>query len=199
MSDIFEPVSQQKKQNPHRGWAIMENGAVALVVIVVIVAILGSIYMLWGRKNVATEITNYQNMITSAQGLLNDGGGYDFSSGTKMTGSLIQVGGAKGVKTQGTISSGNATLWNTWGGQIIMSPVAANGFNNGFTLATEKIPQDACITIATRMSSAGTVSGITINSSAHADGKVSLETAGTECLADNGRTGQNKLTFTVNG
>ncbi|MCV9879280.1 type 4 pilus major pilin [Brenneria izbisi] len=198
MSDItYERAS--KRVRPHRGWAIMENAAVALAVIGVIVVILGSIYMLWARKNVASEVTSYQNLITSAQGLLKGSGGYNFSSGTKMTGSLIQVGGAKGVTIQGTASSGTATLWNTWGGQIILTPVAANGFNNGFTLTSEKIPQDACITIATRMSAGGVVSGITINSSSHADGQVSLETAGTECLADSGRTGQNKLTFTVNG
>ncbi|KMK84133.1 type 4 pilus major pilin [Pectobacterium brasiliense] len=188
-----------EKRSPHRGWAIMENGAVALIVIVVISLVLGGIYMLWGRKDVAVEVSNYQNLITTAQGLLKDSSGYNFSSGTKMTGTLIQVGGVKGVTVQGTRSSGTATLWNSWGGQIVLAPVASNGFNNGFTLTSEKIPQEACIAIATRMASSGTASGITINSAAHADGLVSLESAGSECLADSGRTGQNKLTFTING
>ncbi|MEI3776112.1 MULTISPECIES: type 4 pilus major pilin [Pectobacterium] len=188
-----------EKRSPHRGWAIMENGAVALIVIVVISLVLGGIYMLWGRKDVAVEVSNYQNLITSAQGLLKDSSGYNFSSGTKMTGTLIQVGGVKGVTMQGTRSSGTATLWNSWGGQIVLAPVASNGFNNGFTLTSENIPQEACIAIATRMGASGTVSSITINSAAHADGQVSLESAGSECLADSGRTGQNKLTFTING
>ncbi|MBA0190415.1 type 4 pilus major pilin [Pectobacterium odoriferum] len=105
----------------------------------------------------------------------------------------------KGITIQGARSSGTATLWNSWGGQIVLAPVASNGFNNGFTLTSEKIPQEACIAIVTRMSASGTASGITINSASHEDGLVSLESAGSECLADTGRTGQNKLTFTING
>ncbi|GKW03163.1 type 4 pilus major pilin [Pectobacterium carotovorum] len=188
-----------EKRSPHRGWAIMENGAVALIVIVVIALVLGGISMLLGRKDVGVEVSNYQNLITSAQGLLKDSSGYNFSSGTKMTGTLIQVGGVKGITIQGSRSSGTATLWNSWGGQIVLAPVASNGFNNGFTLTSEKIPQEACIAIVTRMSASGTASGITINSASHEDGLVSLESAGSECLADTGRTGQNKLTFTING
>ncbi|ESG75057.1 type 4 pilus major pilin, partial [Salmonella enterica] len=40
--------------------------------------------------------------------------------------------------------------------------------------------------------------GITINATAHADGKVTTEQAGAQCTKDSGRTGTNKLIFTVN-
>ncbi|EAP7152676.1 hypothetical protein XZ39_24930, partial [Salmonella enterica subsp. enterica serovar Kentucky] len=41
--------------------------------------------------------------------------------------------------------------------------------------------------------------GITLNSTAHSDGKVTTEEASTQCKADNGSTGTNKLIFTING
>ncbi|MCD3742893.1 pilus assembly protein PilX, partial [Salmonella enterica subsp. enterica serovar Anatum] len=73
------------------------------------------------------------------------------------------------------------------------------GFNNGFTVTYDKVPQDACIQIATRISKTGLTNGITLNSTAHSDGKVTTEEASTQCKADNGSTGTNKLIFTING
>lgn len=188
------------RTTPHRGWGILESGGVALVVIVVIAVVLGGLYSLWGRKDVALEMSNLQTISTSAQGLLKGSNGYDFTSADTMTGTLIQVGGVpKSMTTQGDTSSGSATLWNAWGGQVMVTPVATNGFNNGFSVTYESVPQDPCISITTRMSAGGTVSGITINSTAHADGKVTAESAGKACTKDAGRTGQNKLVFSYNG
>ncbi|MBW5818246.1 pilus assembly protein PilX [Yersinia kristensenii] len=188
------------RKQPHRGWGILESGGVALVVIIVITVVLGGIYMLWNRKDIALESANVQHIITSTQGLLKGRNGYNFTSGAAMTGFLIQVGGVpKSMMTKGNPTAGTATLWNTWGGQVVVAPVAANGFHHGFTVSYQKVPQYACIAITTRLSAGGSISGITINSTAYNDGNVTAENAGTACVKDTGRSGMNTLTFTVNG
>ncbi|WP_145501906.1 type 4 pilus major pilin [Yersinia similis] len=192
------PVASRKQ--PHSGWGILESGGVALVVIVVIAVVLGGIYTLWNRKDIALESANVQSIITSTQGLLKGRNGYSFASGTTMTGILIQVGGVpKNMMTKGNVTASTATLWNTWGGQVIVAPVTANGFNHGFTLTYQKVPQSVCIAITTRLSAGGSISGITINSTVYSDGNITAENAGTACVKDTGRIGMNTLAFTVNG
>ncbi|KAA1195736.1 type 4 pilus major pilin [Photorhabdus heterorhabditis] len=185
---------------PERGWAILENGAVALVVIAVITVVLGGIYMLYDRKDAVVETTNLQTIISSTQGLMKGSGGYEFSHADRMTGVLIQLGGVpKSMTVRGDTTVGNATLWNTWGGQVKVGPSSTGGFNNGFTVTYERVPQSACVSLATGMSRGGSASEIAINNTHHADGKVTLESASTECTRNNGHTGTNKLIFTING
>ncbi|EAN2308538.1 pilus assembly protein PilX [Salmonella enterica subsp. enterica serovar Oranienburg] len=186
---------------PHaKGWGIMEQGAIALIVIVVIAIVLGGLYMLRSRTSVANESANIQTIITSTQGLLKGSDGYTFTSAAKMTGALIQMGGVpKSMTVRGTPSSGTATLYNSWGGDVTVAPASTSGFNNGFSVTYEKVPQDACIQIATQISRSGLANGITLNSTAHNDGKVTTEQASAQCTADNGSTGTNKLIFTING
>ena len=146
-------TGNNKKNEPHdKGWGILEQGTIALVVLFVIVVVLGSLYALRTRTNVATETANIQTIITSAQSLLKGSDGYTFTSSAKMTGALIQMGAVpSGMTVQGDKTSGTAT------------------------------------------------NGITLNSTAHSDGKVTTEEASTQCKADNGSTGTNKLIFTING
>ncbi|EAT0257612.1 pilus assembly protein PilX [Salmonella enterica] len=183
-----------------KGWGMLEQITIALAVIVVIALVLGSVYLLRSRTNVASESSNVQTIITSTQGLLKGTDGYTFTSAAKMTGALIQMGGVpKSMTIRGTLSSGTATLYNTWGGSVTVSPSTTAGFNNGFTVTYEKVPQDACIQLATQISRTGLVNGITLNATAHSDGKVTTEQASAQCTADSGSTGTNKLIFTVNG
>lgn len=105
----------------------------------------------------------------------------------------------KSMTVRGTPSSGTATLYNSWGGDVTVAPASTSGFNNGFSVTYEKVPQDACIQIATQISRSGLANGITLNSTAHNDGKVTTEQASAQCTADNGSTGTNKLIFTING
>ncbi|HBH9249068.1 TPA: pilus assembly protein PilX [Escherichia coli] len=179
---------------------MLEQGTIALVVLFVIVVVLGSLYALRTRTNVATETANIQTIITSAQSLLKGSDGYTFTSSAKMTGALIQMGAVpSGMTVQGDKTSGTATLYNAWGGAVTVAPASTSGFKNGFTVTYDKVPQDACIQIATRISKTGLTNGITLNSTAHSDGKVTTEEASTQCKADNGSTGTNKLIFTING
>ncbi|EHL5833411.1 TPA: type 4 pilus major pilin [Salmonella enterica] len=185
---------------PEKGWGFMEQIAIALAVIVVIALVLGSYYLLKSRTSVASESSNIQTIITSTQGLLKGTDGYTFTSAAKMTGALIQMGGVpKSMTVRGTPSSGTATLYNSWGGSVTVAPSATAGFNNGFTVTYEKVPQDACIQIATQISHTGLATAITLNATAHSDGKVTTEQASAQCTADSGGNGTNKLIFTVNG
>ncbi|RIQ13720.1 type 4 pilus major pilin, partial [Salmonella enterica] len=141
------------RREPDRGWALMEQGVVGIVIIVVIVSVLAYALTLWLRKDVASETTNIQTIITSTQGLLKDSDGYNFTSAAKMTGALIQQGGvSRSMTIRGDVQAGTATLWNTWGGAVTLTPLNTAGFNNGFTLTYEKVPQAACVQIATRLS-----------------------------------------------
>ncbi|EIP3952656.1 pilus assembly protein PilX [Salmonella enterica] len=192
----------EAKQKTDRGWGIMEQSSVALIIIVVIAIVVGSYYMLRGRTNVATETSNIQTIITSSQGLLKSVNGYNFTSSTKMTGTLIQMGGVpKTMTISGTASSGSAKLYNSWGGDVTIAPsaTAGTGFNNGFTVTYDKVPLDACVQLSAQISKGGTANVITVNGTAHSDGIVTTEEASSQCKADSGSTGTNKLIFTVNG
>ncbi|MCB5303597.1 type 4 pilus major pilin [Yersinia bercovieri] len=186
------------RRTPHQGWGIIEQGTLAILVVIVIVYVASQLWGLWTKKDVAMETTNYQSIITYVRGNFKGGSGYNFTSASTMTGTVIAAGGARGMTIQGDATSGSATMTNTFGGQVILTPVAASGFNNGFSLSSAKIPQDACISIAQQMGN-GAYSSVSINSTAHTDGNVSAETATKECVKDSGGTGQNTLLFTVNG
>ncbi|HDC1790840.1 TPA: pilus assembly protein PilX [Salmonella enterica] len=185
---------------PDRGMSADAGGTVVFILVIVGFIVAG-IWSMWGKKDAGTELTNYQNLATNTIGMMKGVDGYAFSSGARMTGAIIQAGAAKGMTIKGDASSGTATLWNAWGGSIVIAPDTAGGtgFNNGFTITTSKVPQSACVTITTGMSRSGGTSGIKINGNNHTDAKVTAETAGSECSADNGRTGTNTLVFTFNG
>ena len=192
------PLSVPARRPPHRGWAIIENGTIAILAIVVIAFVVSKLWGLWTQKDVAMETTNYQSIITYVRGNFKGGSGYNFTSASTMTGTVIAAGGAKGMNIQGDETSGTATMTNAFGGQVILTPVATGGFNNGFSLSSAQIPQDACISIAQQMGS-GAYASVSINSTVHSDGDVSAETATKECVKDSGGVGQNTLLFTVNG
>ncbi len=184
----------------HRGWAIMEQGGVALAVIAVIALVVGAMYGLRSKTNVGTESSNIQTIITSTQNLMAGSDGYSFSSGAKMMGALIQMNAVpRTMRVGGDRTSGTATLYNTWGGEITIDPIKTNGFANGFKLTYDKVPQAECIQIATSVAKSGVANGIAINSNSHDDGKLTTEDASSQCSADNSGSGSNKLAFTVNG
>lgn len=193
-----KPLSAFDRRQPHRGWGIIENGALAVIAIIVIVYVVSKLFGIWTQKDVAMETTNYQSIITYVRGNLKGPGGYNFTSASSMTGTVIAAGGAKGMTIQGDASSGTATMFNTFGGQVLLTPVATNGFNNGFSLSSARIPQEACISISQQMAN-GPYESVSINSSAYTGGTLTAETAAKECIKDSSGTGQNTLLFTVNG
>lgn len=189
-----------ESSTPDRGMSA-DAGATALFILVIIGVIAAGVWAMWGKKDAGSELTNYQNLATNTIGMMKGVDGYAFTSGAKMTGTLIQAGAAKGMTINGDPASGTATLWNSWGGQIVVAPDTAGGtgFNNGFTITTNKVPQSACVSISTGMSRSGGTSGIKINGSSHTDARVTAENASSECKADSGRAGTNILVFSYNG
>ncbi len=132
-------TSDRHQPKTDHGWGILEYGSIALVTIVVL-AIVEPWYVDCGKKSVAVETSNLQSIVTNAQQLKQVQGEYNFTSGTTMTGRLIQIGGTtKGMTVQGTTSSSTAMLWNSYGGQVVIAPVAV-GFNNGFSVTSHKAP-----------------------------------------------------------
>ncbi|WP_410966896.1 type 4 pilus major pilin, partial [Salmonella sp. SAL04277] len=79
---------------PDRGWGILEHGTIAIGTIIVLALVGALVWSLWGKKSVAVEVSNLQTVVTNAQSLKQAQGGYNFTSGTTMTGTLIQQGGA---------------------------------------------------------------------------------------------------------
>ncbi|ECA1950150.1 pilus assembly protein PilX [Salmonella enterica subsp. enterica serovar Virchow] len=178
-----------------------DAGGTILLILIVVGLVAAGIWSMWGKKDAGSELTNYQNLATNIIGQMKSVDGYSFTNGARMTGAVIQAGAAKGMTIKGDPASGSATLWNAWGGAVVVAPDTAGGtgFNNGFTITTSKIPQSACVSLTTGMSRSGGTSGIKINASNHADARVTADAAATECVADNGRTGVNTLVFSFNG
>ncbi|WP_407215566.1 type 4 pilus major pilin [Enterobacter kobei] len=148
----YEPASQANKPThaleQHRGWGFLEQGGIAVVVLVVIGIVLAGYFGLKNNVSVGTESSNIQSLITSSQNLLKGSDGYTFTSGAKMMGALIQMKvQPKGMTVRGTASSGSATLYNGWGGAVTLSPVTVSGFSNGFSLTYDMVPQKALLQI----------------------------------------------------
>lgn len=67
--DVNALKKNEKETSHDKGWGIMEQGAIALVVIIVLALVFGGLYMLRSRTGVANESSNIQTIITSTQGL----------------------------------------------------------------------------------------------------------------------------------
>ncbi|MBU9819678.1 prepilin [Rahnella sp. BCC 1045] len=170
--------------------------ALALIVTVAGFAIGGGLF---NRADYSQEFTNAAEMMTNARSMLKTAGAYDFSSAEAMTGALIQRGGApSGMKVVGTPSSGTATLQNVWGGATTVGPVSnSGGQNTSFGLTFNLVPQEACIQMVQKMSSASNVASTSVNGTT-TTGAVSSDDVGVECQADNGSIGVNVLVFNSN-
>lgn len=183
-----------------RGWLSIEMAAVLLIVIIAVAAVAGMIAGNYARNDVSTEISNIQSIMANTRGLLKTQSGYNFTNAAKMTGTLVQFKGVPTTMTiNGTEASGTATLWNTWGGAVTLTPekVGTATTNNGFILTYNAVPQEACGVLAVRLSKSGLVSEVRLNGTTNA-GEVTATLAGTQCKADTGSTGTNVMIFKSN-
>lgn len=192
----------QKKgvKQPDSGWGSADTGGAGITTLVALAFVAAGLWGLWSLFDGGSESANLQDIATKTKGYMGGRNGYDYSSATTMTGIFIQRGLApNGVKIVGEAKSGSATMWNTWGGQILLSPVSSGaGVNTGFSVTYNKVPQNDCISFAKQYGT-GFFSEVSINSSAHSDGQVSAEQGGKECTQDSGSNGTNTLVFTRNG
>lgn len=193
-------VNTLQKASLDRGWLGLEAGGVLLLIMVGTVLALVLVASLFSKNDTSTELSNAQFIMNQARGLLKSRGSYDFTSAAKMTGTLIQFGGVPaGMTINGNAQSGTATAVNVWGGDVIVAPEKVNGSanNKGFSVTYKNIPQEACATLATKMSETSLVNELSISGTNNIGG-ISAEKAGAQCRANNGSTGTNTLIFKSN-
>ncbi|HDQ4465230.1 TPA: hypothetical protein P9G65_005543 [Pseudomonas aeruginosa] len=174
-------------------------GVLAIIAIAIVLAV-GTVAMMFGKNEINDEISNVQQLATNAKGLLKTQGQYPFTSAAKMTGALAQFGGVPGnITVNGNKASGNGTLQNSWGGQILVTPEKVQGSANnvGFSITYKQVPQEACMALATKLSSSAMIDEVKISGTANV-GAVTAEKAGTQCKTDNGSVGLNELVFKSN-
>jgi PilS N terminal len=183
-----------------RGWLGLEAGGVLLLIMVGTVLALVLVASLFSKNDTSTELSSAQFIMNQTRGLLKSRGSYEFSSAAKMTGTLIQFGGIPaGMTINGNAQSGTATAVNVWGGDVLVAPekVSGSANNKGFSVTWKNVPQEACVTLATKMSETSLVSELSITGTNNTGG-VSAEKAGAQCKADNGPAGTNTLIFKSN-
>ncbi|WP_350337589.1 type 4 pilus major pilin [Pseudomonas aeruginosa] len=102
------------------------------------------------------------------------------SSGTNLIPSLIAI---NGVPKNMSVSSG--VVYNVYGGSVTVSSTGM-----GFSITTSKLPQDACITLATKIAK-NTFEQTKINSGSAITGEVTTAAATQACSSDS-----NSITWT---
>ncbi|CAI1074414.1 PilS N terminal [Serratia entomophila] len=195
----------EQTQTPPR--SLINRGAITLLeaaIYIVIALVIVTVAItqgggLFNKNDASTEYNNAAELLTNSRTMLKTSGIYNFAAADAMTGALIQFGGAPANMTVvGTKSSGSAKLQNLWGGAVTVQPVAtAGGQKSSFSLTYAAVPQEACITLATKLSAAPSVV-ITMVNGTSTNGAIAANAVGAQCTADKGSVGQNTLTFTSN-
>ncbi|WP_440862562.1 type 4 pilus major pilin [Symbiopectobacterium purcellii] len=190
----------KNKATLHRVFLSLEAMGVLAIIAVAIVLAVSAVSILFNKSTLNDEMSNVQALVTQARGMLKTQGEYPFSSGAKMTGTLVQFGGVPGSMTiNGDKASGAAKIANGWGGDVIIAPEKIQGSanNKGFSVTYKNVPQDACVIMATKLSGSAMIHEVSISGTNNV-GAVTAEKAGTQCKANNGSVGVNTLIFKSN-
>ncbi|WP_145592808.1 type 4 pilus major pilin [Yersinia bercovieri] len=151
----------------------------------------------FSSSDTSKELNSYNEMMAKTPRLLKNAGQYPYSGSSDMTGTYIVMasGAPVGLNLVGTASSGSASLTNTYGGEVTLTPVTSSGGQkSGFSLTTAGIPQDACTVLATTLSSSSNVVTTKVNGTS-TSGPLTSAKAVQQCTADSGSTGNNTLIF----
>jgi hypothetical protein len=193
-------LARNTRSQPNRGAITLIEASIYIVIALVVLAVAvtqgGGLF---NRNDASTEYNNAAEIMTNARSMLKNAGSYEYNSAAEMTGALILAGGAPAnMKVVGTKSSGTATLQNVWGGAVTLQPVSSGGGQkSAFSLAYNAVPQEACLTLATKLSASPGVASTQINGTT-TTGAVATALAGAQCTADQGSVGQNIITWTSN-
>jgi type II secretory pathway pseudopilin PulG len=186
------------KNKVNSGWTAIEILGVLAVIIIASAGAITLVYNMFSSNSTTTELSNVQHLATQTRGLMKSKGGYEFTSASTMTGTLIRAGGTSNMTINGDASSGSATLSNDWGGDVLITPEKVGGSinNKGFSVTYKNVPQEACTTLVTKLSESG-VSETSISGTNNI-GSVSPEQAGSQCQNDTGSTGNNTIIWKFN-
>lgn len=190
----------KKTSTLHRGFLSLEMMGVLAIIAVAIVLAVGAVSGMFNKSTINDEMANVQALVTQSRGILKTQGEYPFSNGAKMTGTLVQFGCVPGNMTlNGEKSKGDAKIANGWGGEVIIAPEKVQGSTNNkcFSVTYKNVPQEACSTMATKLSGSAMIQAVSISGS-HNVGAVTAEKAGAQCKPDNGSVGVNTLIFKSN-
>lgn len=173
---------KQLKSTPKKqqGMTLIEMVVVLIIIIVIIAAAAGRIGGVFGKNEIAEEVTNLNTLLVNTK-TLRSAGGYG-ASGTNLVPTLIAIDGVP--KSMPVISGKIKNSWN--------ADVTVTSTGGGFSISTASVPQAACIELANKVSRGGAVT-TKVNSSAAINGEVSTIAATTSCSSDS-----NSLTYTVN-
>ncbi|NTZ47721.1 prepilin [Lelliottia aquatilis] len=183
----------KENNNINRGWLSIELIGVLLVVILGICGAVAWMNSSFSENDNSNELANINSIMSQTRGLIKTPSGY---GDDELTGTLVEYGGVPATMSiHGTASSGSATVTNTWGGDVTIQPVTISGTAGvGFSVTYNKVPQQACTTLTTKLSTGSMVSQTTINGT-NFTGEVTPAKAGTACVADDGSVGSNTIIF----
>lgn len=183
--DVESP-SEMKKSQPfrlpprhrQRGVFSLEMMFVLIIAVVALGYIIYNGGSLMGSQDVTNEQSNIGTLIANTR-KLKASSGYG-TSGTSLVSQLVASKGLPNMSVNGS------NLYNAWGGSVT---VVSSGMT--FTITENALPQDACVTLATKISR-GTKVTTAINGGTAVTGEVDPGTATSGCSKDS-----NVVTWTV--
>jgi len=166
-----------------------QGGFGLIEIMIVIILLLTMLYAIMSRSDTAfsssdssNELGHVSSLITGTKQLKTTSG---YGVSTDLTSTLYTSGA---VPADMTYSA--SKLYNTWNGQVTIVSTATG---MAFTVKYLSVPQDACISLATKAASYSY--STTINANTAIVGEVTAATATTQCNSATANT----LTWTVNG
>lgn len=169
----------QRTSRPTQGGFVSIEMIIVLIIIAIGVGLgLAAAAGMFSSSNANEEQRNISVIAANARALKTSSG-YG-SSGTNLIPSLIAI---NGVPKNMSVSSG--VVYNVYGGSVTVSSTGM-----GFSITTSKLPQDACITLATKIAK-NTFEQTKINSGSSITGEVTTAAATQACSSDS-----NSITWT---
>lgn len=163
-----------RRRRRQAGWMSIEMLFVLLVALIGVGYALFNGGQLMGTSDISNEQSNIGQLIANTR-KLKGMSGYGASS-TNLVPQLIAT---KGVPN---MSMSGGALYNAWSGSVT---VVSNGMT--FTVTENGLPQDACISLASKMSR-GSKATTAINSGTAITGEVDSAAATSGCSKDTGNT-----------
>lgn len=161
----------QRTSRPTQGGFVSIEMIIVLIIIAIGVGLgLAAAAGMFSSSNANEEQRNISVIAANARALKTSGYG---SSGTNLIPSLIAI---NGVPKNMSVSSG--VVYNVYGGSVTVSSTGM-----GFSITTSKLPQDACITLATKIAK-NTFEQTKINSGSAITGEVTTAAATQACSSD---------------
>lgn len=169
----------RNSRGKQRGVTALEALAVIFIGVVVLGVAAAIIDRLFSNSDVAEETSNINQINTSTK-QLKTVSGYG-AANTNLTAQLIAT---KGIPSNMTVTGGQ--VYNTWGGTV---NVTSNG--PSFAISYGSVPQDACITLATKVNR-GAFGSVRVNSGTPVTGEYTADQATSDCVS----TPTNSVTYT---